>query len=335
MIITIETRKTEGIPSGSICRFHLGVSVPPLVRVVNDAWGLVMAGEMTLAEWLPLIVEAMELRLADNRRTAIKATTEAKHLVRNLQASGAVSLEDVTPSMAQDWMWAAWRDRSGRHRSTAKSTARNRQWVARLAFEAAASMGAPIDVAALIGEPIARPTDFISARPLTDDEAHQVRVFADAGHVASRRSLLVAFSFAGGSASEIAGVKAKDVDTASATVAFSGAAVRDGLLDGWGVETVDRYFRNNPPVGADDPLCVIPSISPERAAHSVSVRLGQVLRDAGISGRPGVSARSIRLTTAHKILQTDGIVAAARFLGSPSLDNTATSLNYDWGRCDV
>ena len=330
----IQIEQTRQYRSGFTCRVHSGVSVPPLVRVVTDAWSLVMDGEMTMTEWLPLIVEAIELRL-DTKRTATKATTEVNHLFRNLKSSGAVGLEDVTPSMVQDWMWAAWSDRSGRHRSTAQSTARNRQWVARLAFEAAASMGAPIDVAILIGGRIARPTDFISARPLTDDEAHQVRVFADAGHVASRRSLLVAFSFAGGSATEVAAVRSKDVDTASATVTFSGAAARDGRLDGWGVETVDRYFRNSPSVGADDLLCVTPTISPERAAHSVSVRLGQVLRDAGISGLYGVSARSIRLTTALKILQADGIEAAARFLGSPSLDNTATALNYGWRQCDV
>ena len=332
---TSQTGLSAEIRSGSACCFRSGVSVPPLVRVVNDAWRLVMDGEMTLAEWLPLALEAMEIRLADNRRTAMKATTEARHLFHNLITSGAVSLGDVTQSMVQDWLWAAWRDRSGLHRSTAQSTARNRQWVARLAFEAAASMGAPLDVSALVGERIARPTDFVSARPLTDEEAHLPRVFADAGQVASRRSLLVAFSYAGGSPSEIAGVRVSDVDTAAATVAFLGAAARYGPLDNWGVETVERYFRNNPPAAADDLLCVTSLIHPERAAHSVTVRLGHVLRDAGISGRPGVSARSIRLTTAHKVLQTDGIEAAARFLGSPSLDNTAKALNYDWRQGDV
>ena len=95
-------------------------------------------------------------------------------------------------------------------------------------------------------------------------------MFADAGHVASRRSLLVAFSFAGGSATEVAAVRSKDVDTASGTVTFSGATARDGLLDGWGVETVERYFRNNPPVGADDLLCVKPSTK-SRTGCSVSV----------------------------------------------------------------
>ena len=101
------------------------------------------------------------------------------------------------------------------------------------------------------------------------------------------------------------------------------------------METVERYFRNNPPVGADDLLCVKPSTQPEGAAQLVTVRLRNVLIDAGILERPGVSGRSIRLTTAHRVLQVDGIEAAARFLGSPSLDNTAKALNYDWKQCDV
>ena len=53
------------------------------------------------------------------------------------------------------------------------------------------------------------------------------------------------------------------------------------------------------------------------------------------NGVPGVSARSIRLTTAREVLRTDGIEAAARFLGSPSLDSTAAALNHDWGRRGV
>lgn len=183
--------------------------------------------------------------------------------------------------------------------------------------------------------PIARPAGFVSARPLTDEEAHRVRVFADCGGVASRRSLLVAFSFAGGSASEVAAVRGADVDIATSTVAFRGKAARGGLLDGWGVETVERYFRNNPSAAVGGLLCVTSAVRPERAAHSVSVRLGQVLRDAGLSGLPGVSARSIRLTTAQRMLESGGIVAAARSLGSPSLDSAAAALGYDWAQRDV
>ena len=69
---------------------------------------------------------------------------------------------------------------------------------------------------------------------------------------------------------------------------------------------------------------------PARAAHSVTVRLGQILRDAGISDRVGVTARSFRLTTARRIFDGESIEAAARFLGAVSLDTVADALGHDW-----
>ena len=79
-------------------------------------------------------------------------------------------------------------------------------------------------------------------------------------------------------------------------------------------------------------LCVSEDLSVERAAHCVTVRLGDVLRDAGLRRTPGVTARSLRLTTAAEVFEESGLIAAARFLGSLSLDSTAAALNFDWRR---
>lgn len=95
-----------------------------------------------------------------------------------------------------------------------------------------------------------------------------------------------------------------------------------------------RFVVNNPPAGPDERLCAAGGLDEARAAHSVTVQLGQVLQAAGIAGRPGVTARSIRLTTALRILGADGIEAAARFLGSPSLDRVADALGHEWRRSD-
>ena len=84
----------------------------------------------------------------------------------------------------------------------------------------------------------------------------------------------------------------------------------------------------------DERLCVIDRLDAARATHSVTVQLGQVLQAAGIAGRPGVTARSFRLTSARRILDAEGIEAAARFLGSVSLDSTAAALGYRWGQHD-
>ena len=283
---------------------------------------------------LAAVVEAVRARFARNPRTAQKAAAETQRLFRYLAAVGVSDWPDVRPDQVLGWCWAARRDRSGRHQRTAPSTARNRQWAALAAFEEAARLGAPIDAAALIGARIERPSAAVSARPLTDAEDDRVRAYADAGLVASLRSVMLVFSYAGGTATEAAAVRMGDVDLDAGCVAFSGAAARVGPLDAWGIETVLRFVRNNPPIPVDGLVCVSAATSPSRAAHAVTVRLGQVLRDAGLSGRPGVTARSIRLTTANRILRTEGIEAAARFLGAPSLDSTADALGYRWGQHD-
>ena len=290
-----------------------------------------MNGDMPLELWVPLVTGALRTSFARNVRTAEKLVADTQRLFRYLTACGARSFADVTPALVLEWCWAAHRrGKSGPHKRTKQATARNRQWEALAAFEAAASLGAPIDPAALVGPRIPHPGDSVPARPLTDDEDYRVRAHGDAGLVASRRSAMLVFTYAGGTASEVAAVQTRDIDFDAATVAFRGAAARVGPLDAWGIATVQRFVRNNPPIPPHGLLCVTAATSPSRAAHVVTVRLGHVLRDAGISGRPGVTARSIRLTTANRILQTDGIEAAARFLGSPSLDSTADALGYRW-----
>ena len=293
-----------------------------------------MTIDKALQTWLPLVTAEMRTRFAANSGTAAKLISETQRLFRYLSARGAHRWPDVTAALVLDWCWAAHRRGSGRHRRTAQSTARNRQWAAFAAFEAAAMLDAPIDPAALIGPRIARPADYVSARPLTDEEDQLARSHGDAGLVASRRSVMLAVSYASATAAEAAAVRMGDIDLDAGTVKLSGAAARVGPLDDWGIATVQRFVRNNPPIPPNGLLCVTAATSPSRAAHAVTVRLGQILRDAGIAGRPGVTARSIRLTTADRILKAQDIEAATRFLGSRSLDTTAEALGYRWGQQD-
>ena len=293
-----------------------------------------MAGEMSLAAWRSTVVEALRVRYGRNEATAAKVVAEAVRLFKYLAARDAVVWGDVSSELVLEWCWAARVDRLGRHRRAAQSTARNRQWAAAAAFEVAAELGAPIDARSLVGERIARPSSAVSARPLTFAEADAVRVHADWGLVASRRSVMVALSFAGGTAAEVAAVCGCDIDMASARVWFSGDAARCGSLDEWSASTLQRFLVNNPALWPDERLCVTDSLDAARAAHSVTVQLGQVIQDAGIAGRPGVTARSIRLTSARRILDSDGIEAAARFLGSVSLDAAADALGHRWRQAD-
>ncbi len=316
--------------------FPPGVSlfVPPGVRLVLDAWALALSGEQRVDEWRSLVLDALQQRYGPTKSTFEKARADAERLFRYLDARGVNEWSDITPKMLEDWYWAARPDRHGQLQVPAESTAKNRQWIAEVALKEAASLGAPVDVWALLSNRIARRARKAPTRPLTDDEARLVEVFAVSRFIASARPLLVAFSFAGGTASEIAAVRVGDVSLRDATVLFGGDAARINPLGGWAAQTVARYFDYNPPSDDSALLCVSGRTDELRAAHSVTVRLREVLIDAGISGREGVSARSIRLTSARRVLQADGIEAAARFLGSVSLDTAADALGHDWRNSD-
>ena len=304
--------------------------VPVRVWLALFGWRLTVSGDMSLNEWEPLVIEALGERYS-NRRTAQKAVKEAKALFRFLRARGARCLSDVTPELVSEWLLAA-RHHRGSHRLPAPSTVKNRQWAARSAFEAAEFLGAPIDPQALIGEPVARPSEFMSARPLTGEEVQYLRANADADLLSSG-SLLVALALAGGSATEMAAVRLRDLNLDAGTVAFGGESARVNPLGEWSARVIRLWLLNRPnPLNDDCLLSVGEGLRTEQAAHSVTVRLSRLLRDVGLAGRPGVTARSIRLTTAKEILEAEGIEAAALFLGSVSLDTTAASLRHNW-RC--
>ena len=62
--------------------------------------------------------------------------------------------------------------------------------------------------------------------------------------------------------------------------------------------------------------------------------LRRVLRAVGLYELEGVTACSIRLGSARRVLHGDGIAAAATFLGWTSLDRTADALRHNWRHPD-
>lgn len=297
---------------------------------MDEALRLAREGDWSLDSWLPLAQEALGQRLT-NRKTAQKAFRESEHLVRTLTAKGATTFDLVTQEMVTEWCWASRPDhRTGKHKKPQPATARNRQWHAKQVFVELANLGAPVDPSALIGESIKRPPHAAQSRPLEPPEWETVKAHADPDHRLSRCSVIVAFAHAGGNASEIANVRKRDVDAAEGTVTFSGLAARTNPLCDWGRDVVRRWLHNHPHVSADERLCVLDHGDELRSAQTVTVRMQQVMERAGLAGVPKVTARSIRLAAGRRVLETDGIEAAALFLGSPSLDNAARSLNYRW-----
>lgn len=291
-----------------------------------------VTGELSLNEARDLAGAAAGVRFA-NPATRHKLGTLTGWLFRYLAAAGADNWSDVTPEMAEGWCRAAARHR-GRWTSPAASTVRNRQWALTVVCDALEAAGAGVDPALRPGR-APRPATARRSRPQTAAERDLVRAFADRGLVGSRRSAMVALAEAGASPAEIAAARACDVDLAAGTVRLGVDRSRVNPLTGWGAEAIRRVLSVNGIDPADGArLCVTNRISLQQGAQSVATRLCDAIRDAGLAEAPGVTGGSIRLTAAAEVLARGGIEAAARFLGSASLDAAAAALGHHWDRCD-
>ena len=286
-----------------------------------------MTRALTLAQWRDAAIEAFPHTYHYKPRDLKRATALIRALFDDLQACGITDPSEITETRVLAWVWADIVRRDGSVGPPALATARFRQGIAQAAFKVIAKLGAAIDPMAATGDRI----EWVGARPprtLTEQEMQRVCAATRSKRRTSQKGALVALSRASGSAPALARARASDVDLDAATVRFTGPDARTCALDPWSHKTLAGYFKANAPA-PDDLLCVDADTAPERAAHSVSSRIHRILRAAGLNA-PDVTARSIRLTEAQRVLHTKGIAAAAQFLGSPSLDATAEALNYQW-----
>lgn len=303
---------------------------PPRAVLCGAGWCLAVTGETRLAAWQPLVVEAVRLRYS-NEQTCGLMVGNVVRLFKFLAAHGARGCGDVTAELVDKWCWAGRFDGRGRIHPVSQTTARHREWAAFVCFSELALVGCPIDPVALIGERIAASPPSVSARPLDAEEERLAKRRADTGMIGSRLSLQFALSLGGGSLREVASVRARDIDVDAATVTFRGGSPRTNSLDDWSAEMVLRWRRCLPePPDPDELVCLSRRLAVADGARSVGTQLGNVLREAGIKHRPGVSAGSVRLTGARHVFEAHGIEAAARFLGAVSLDRTAVALGHRW-----
>ena len=291
--------------------------------------------QLLTAGWQPLVLEALAATHGDDERTFKKLVRNVAWLFSFLVLCGTTQWSEITPEVVLRWCWAGVRRPDGTWADASVSTARNRQWVAMTVFAIAAGLGAHIDPQTAAGPRIQREPPAKRAGPVADSVLRQIRSNADRGGRPTQRSVAVAMFSSGATATETGDVRRSDVDLEAKTVRFRGPNARVCALDDWSVRAIRRYLRAHPDTAPDDRLCVAATTAPQHAAQTVSTQLCAVINQAGFADRPDISARSIRLTAAHKILilgreHGGGIEAAARFLGSPSLDNTAQALGYDW-----
>ena len=254
--------------------------------------------------------------------------TKVSKLISHLGECGLTQWHQVTGDHTLAWCWSPVRTPTG-FKPPATNYARSRQTIARAAYREAAKLGARIDPDVAAGAVIPADDPDAATRLLTDDELQRVRDRAAA--ISRRRTarapIVIAALVSGGSLEDAAALRARDVDLDAGTVRF-----RDGrvcALDAWSAQTIAEYLAANP-AAANARLCVTADTTRDSAVLSVTTRAQRILREAGIASRSGASPRSIPLTAARRVLERDGIVAAARFLGSPSLDSTARVLGHSW-----
>lgn len=291
------------------------------------------SGEPTmLDEWEPLITEAVRQRFSGEAYVGM-VLSHIRGLFGFMSIRGVRYLHDATTALVVEWIWAPGKTHSGEHYRPAVSTARSRRRSAVVAFEEARARGAQIDPTELVGERIVLPSDVVRFRPLTDEEIEQGRAFSDPGPITDGGSLMFALVEVG-RPSEVTRVRTRDIDLDAGTVAFSGPAARVCPFSEWGLRIVRLFFANAHPLAPDDLVCFAPLGARVSAGRAVEARVRHILVSAGLAEKPGVSVGSIRLYSARKVFEAHGIEAAARFLGTASLDAAARAVGHNWRQGD-
>jgi integrase/recombinase XerC len=257
--------------------------------------------------------------------TERKYRQNAERFARHLEAHGIEFVDEVTEQVVLDFLWSG-RWRHGSIIDVSPTTASTCRSMTIAFFNVLISLGVWEHLPP-VGPAIQRDCADGSV-PLTGEQLLRVEQAVSGSLFASRASFLVALSEAGADAGEVAATTWGDINLDDGTVSFNLDSPRTNPLTPWGIEVLSAASRNG--FDPEQRLCVQNTTSIRRGAQSVTVGLSNLLRDAGLGRVPGVTAKSIRLGIAQQVLHTDGLEAAARFLGSRSLDSTAASLHYEW-----
>ena len=145
------------------------------------------------------------------------------------------------------------------------------------------------------------------------------RADAEIGILENRgEELLLALALCGASASEIAVVCTQDIDIDARVIQLWGESERTNPIDDWSLGVMDEAVMRIPD---STPMVVRPDLPIQRAAHTVTVRLNRLIQQAGLSSSAEfeLTGVSIRLGAARKVFESEGLEAAAIFLGNQSL----------------
>lgn len=248
------------------------------------------------------------------------------HFEKDLQAHGLEFLDEITADHVLQHMWSARKTKHG-FAGVSPRTAGNRQWAYRF-FQTVMSAEGFTDGFDLSGDTVSR-GEPESPRPLNLLELDSVVAMVDSTLISTGEDLLVAFSMSGATANEAGLVRACDVDLANKVVHFRGENPRTAVLTEWACIRIALFLSENHREG-EQRLAVADFVTAENVARTVNTRLMNVMRMNGFRSGSGVTAKSIRLGAATVVLESQGLEAAALFLGNNSLDATARMLRYEW-----
>lgn len=297
-------------------------------------WGPAMA-DGSLAEAVEAVTGAW---IADGvlaAQTLDKFGLLIRRFTRFAAAHDVTSLAAVDRALVAKFVAAKGRTRHGVVSDAAVATMHNRRAALRAFFRTVRQLQLTLDDPTV---DIAVPARASSAqRPLSDDEAALVRLFSERA-TPTRHATTAALLLAGARTSELGHITAADLDLQAANVWVHGSSKyhpRTLTLDRWSVRVLTERARHlSRPLPSPTPSPVLCTGAAGSEAHKqarVCVTVREILTRAGLSDDTGVRPASLTAYAARRIFDRTGrIEDAARLIGSPSLDTTATLIGYHW-----
>lgn len=249
-------------------------------------------------------------------------------------AHDVTSLAAVDPGLIAKFVAAKGRTRHGVVSQAAMTTMHNRRAALRAFYRTARRLRLTLDDPTADIDVPARTS--LGSRPLTDDDAALVRLFAERA-APTRHAATAALLLAGAHTCELGHITAADLAAPSSTVWVHGSSKyrpRILTLDAWSVRMLAEratHLTRPLPGGSSPVLCTGASGSNAHKQARVCVTVREILTRAGLSDDPGVRPASLTAYAARREFDRTGrIQDTARLIGSPSLDTTAALIGYAW-----
>ena len=288
------------------------------------------------------LVEAAALAVPDllgefehDGRTGGRFTREIDLFVARAVLEGVDSVSGVTAELVAAFCGEAVQGRDGSWRTPAASTRRTRRaairWLFRwLRHEGICVADPTIDVK-VSEDAVAGP------RPLTDVEVAECRLMSDRTLSQTRLPACWALAEATLTTGEMSRLVVGDVDLVSGTLDTPGLSrgpvARTVPLTDWGAEALARRVEELVRGGGDasTPVVYRSGRSLNGGGATAGQAINRILTYAGLSNDPSATAKSVIAWRARKAFEQSGrIEAAARLIGSSSLDATARLIGLDW-----